>query len=577
MKHFLSTILILFSVGVVSSCQMNYEPEQEKAQPTLRLFTSQESTDLRSLNGGEVLTLFGSDAEGDWHSRAVLRGNEWIMTPPKEIKSAGHLFGVVSSSGDVVLTPNEYGALRIDLPAVTTGSTDGYLYTAADYSPESPSVRLLLKRLSVRISVSLDLSDYLGEKHIEKVRVLSAPHTAWINPETAVLTRLEDSPPFEIPIERSALGDSFNFSFDTFPAGENNAPVLDVYMDGRCFRVALMSLSGRPWSAGEYYSQRVKISDYGTAVDMSDDPMPSSRTEDKIDLIDDFDAPFFTATVTDQQWHTFYRGHTSLINLFVNNYSDSDFEGDVRWVLEDLSGRVVDQGPFFSSFHIDRGKYEGLPLPIRPKVSAGRYRLRLLMRGAKSEKWFRPFVASDTDEEKDWYVDVLDESPVLLSGLVLRDGERPGYGTVSELTYGTRYIARLDYNNYRKKPVRATIKAYYERDLVAGGHSLYQDGFGVWSDCVGSVDLTLAPVSGSVDVPYEIATRRPNASRFCGYVYFTIAYDGDPQEYTLLADRNALYAMSVPVLNVSGDGLTLAKLLAGVRCVQSAVVVLNDN
>ena len=554
---------------------MDLPPEAGEQIPTrtLRLYTSSEATDLRAFIGGEEMTLFGSEGNATWERKATLAGREWVLDMPYEVTGKGQFFGIVSPPGGRPLLRNEYGAVRVDLPPIDTNGEDGYLYTIANYSPETASIDLVFKRLSMRLTITLDLSDYRGAKHIEQVTVLGVPHTAWVNPTTGLLTRPDESESYTIKIDKSISGDKFTFSIDTFPGETNNAPVLDIAIDGHTYRVALMSSADRPWYAGETIRHRVKLSDYGAKVDPSD-LADGDRTSGPIDLIDDFDAPYYTATVTDQVWRTLYRNHAALINVFVVNHSDKDFRGDVRWILERADGTMAQQGIYYEDFTIERGKYEGLPLPIRPTVEPGQYRLRLLMRETGETKWFKPFVATDSDTDEDWLVTVTDTPKVLLTTFAIKGEDRPGYGTVNRLHYDRPYRMILSYNSYHKEALSATVRLYYARDLIFTGHSAYRDDIGTWHDLLASREVTIDPDGDTVVLPFEITERRANASRYGAYLYTTIQYSGEQEEYPLLSDRNALYRMSLPVRKAFGEGMTLGKLLSGVTCVPSCVVVM---
>lgn len=560
---------------LITSCRMDLPEDAGEQIPTrtLRLYTSSEMSALRAFRGGEEMTLFGTEGDGTWERTATLAGREWVMDKPYEVTGRGQFFGIVSPPGERPLLRNEYGAVRVDLPPIDTNGEDGYLYTIADYSPETASVDLIFKRLSMRLTITLDLSDYRGAKHIEQVTVLGVPHTAWVNPKSGLLTRPDESESYTIKIDKSISGDKFTFSIDTFPGETNNAPVLDVVIDGHTYRVALMSSADRPWYAGETIQHRVKLSDYGAKVDPSD-LADGDRTMDKIDLIDDFDAPYYTATVTDQVWRTLYRNHAALINVFVVNHSDKDFRGDVRWILERADGTMAQQGIYYGDFTIERGKYEGLPLPIRPTVEPGQYRLRLLMRETGETKWFKPFVATDSDTDEDWLVTVTNTPKVLLTTFGIEGEDRPGYGTVNRLHYDRPYRMILSYNSYHKEALSATVRLYYARDLIFTGHSAYRDDFGTWSDLLASREVTIDPAGDTVVLPFEITDRRANASRYGAYLYMTIQYSGEQGEYPLLSDRNALYRMSLPVRKAFGEGMTLGKLLSGVTCVPSCVIVM---
>lgn len=561
-------------IALFSSCAFDRpSPPPTSESKVLRLFTSSEDPGLRAFTGSEEMYLYGSEGDVTWKAKATLNGREWLMDKPHKVVSNGKLFGLVSPGNGPKLSVNDYGAIRVDLPPVNTDESDGYLYTIADYSPETSSVSLIFKRLSMRLTVTLDLSDYHGAKHLDQVTVLGVPHTAWINPHTGLLTRLEESEPFTIKLDKSIEGSKYSLSFDTFPGESNNAPVLDVSIDGNTYRVALMSSADRPWYAGEVIHHRVKLSDFGAKVDLSD-VSEGDRTSDKIALIDDFDAPYFTATVTDQVWRTLYRNHAALINVFVVNHSGKDFIGDVRWVLEREDGTIAQQGIYFKDFSIGEEKYEGLPLPIHPTVKPGRYRLRLLMRESGEEQWFRPFVASDSDIDEDWLVTVTDRPKVLLTAFGIDGEERPGYGTVNRLSYDKPYCARFSYNSYHSEVETATIRLYYARDLHFIGHSIVQDDYGTWHNLLCSRDVTIDPEGGDVSLPFSITERRANPSRFGGYLYATIQYAGEGEEYPLLSDRNAIYRMCGSVRKAFGDDLTLAKLLSGVTCVPSFVIMM---
>lgn len=568
--YYILPILLL-----ITSCRMDLPENTGEQIPTrtLRLYTSSEMSVLRAFRGGEEMTLFGTEGNATWERKATLAGREWVLDKPYEVTGKGQFFGIVSPPGGRPLLRNEYGAVRVDLPPIDTNGEDGYLYTIADYSPESASIDLVFKRLSMRLTITLDLSDYHGAKHIDQVTVLGVPHTAWVNPKSGLLTRPDESESYTIKIDKSISGDKFTFSIDTFPGETNNAPVLDIAIDGHTYRVALMSSADRPWYAGETIQHRVKLSDYGAKVDPSD-LADGDRTMDKIDLIDDFDAPYYTATVTDQVWRTLYRNHAALINVFVVNHSDKDFRGDVRWILERADGTMAQQGIYYEDFTIERGKYEGLPLPIRPTVEPGQYRLRLLMRETGETKWFKPFVATDSDTDEDWLVTVTNTPKVLLTTFGIEGEDRPGYGTVNRLHYDRPYRMILSYNSYHKEALSATVRLYYARDLIFTGHSAYRDDFGTWSDLLASREVTIDPAGDTVVLPFEITERRANASRYGAYLYMTIQYSGEQGEYPLLSDRNALYRMSLPVRKAFGDDLTLGKLLSGVTCVPSCVVVL---
>ncbi len=568
--YYILPILLL-----ITSCRMDLPENTGEQIPTrtLRLYTSSEMSVLRAFRGGEEMTLFGTEGNATWERKATLAGREWVLDKPYEVTGKGQFFGIVSPPGGRPLLRNEYGAVRVDLPPIDTNGEDGYLYAIADYSPESASIDLVFKRLSMRLTITLDLSDYRGAKHIDQVTVLGVPHTAWVNPKSGLLTRPDESESYTIKIDKSISGDKFTFSIDTFPGETNNAPVLDIAIDGHTYRVALMSSADRPWYAGETIQHRVKLSDYGAKVDPSD-LADGDRTMDKIDLIDDFDAPYYTATVTDQVWRTLYRNHAALINVFVVNHSDKDFRGDVRWMLERADGTMAQQGIYYEDFTIERGKYEGLPLPIRPTVEPGQYRLRLLMRETGETKWFKPFVATDSDTDEDWLVTVTNTPKVLLTTFGIEGEDRPGYGTVNRLHYDRPYRMILSYNSYHKEALSATVRLYYARDLIFTGHSAYRDDFGTWSDLLASREVTIDPAGDTVVLPFEITERRANASRYGAYLYTTIQYSGEQGEYPLLSDRNALYRMSLPVRKAFGDDLTLGKLLSGITCVPSCVVVL---
>ena len=555
---------------LITSCRMDLPEDAGEQIPTrtLRLYTSSEMSALRAFTGGEEMTLFGTEGNATWERTATLTGREWVLDKPYEVTGRGQFFGIVSPPGESPLLRNEYGAVRVDLPPIDTNGEDGYLYAIADYSPESASIDLVFKRLSMRLTITLDLSDYRGAKHIDQVTVLGVPHTAWVNPKSGLLTRPDESESYTIKIDKSISGDKFTFSIDTFPGETNNAPVLDIVIDGHTYRVALMSSADRPWYAGETIQHRVKLSDYGAKVDPSD-LADGDRTMDKIDLIDDFDAPYYTATVTDQVWRTLYRNHAALINVFVVNHSDKDFRGDVRWILERADGTMAQQGIYYEDFTIERGKYEGLPLPIRPTVEPGQYRLRLLMRETGETKWFKPFVATDSDTDEDWLVTVTNTPKVLLTTFGIEGEDRPGYGTVNRLHYDRPYRMILSYNSYHKEALSATVRLYYARDLIFTGHSAYWDDFGTWSDLLASREVTIDPAGDTVVLPFEITERRANASRYGAYLYMTIQYSGEQGEYPLLSDRNALYRMSLPVRKAFGDDLTLGKLLSGITCVPS--------
>ena len=568
--YYILPILLL-----ITSCRMDL-PENTGEQistRTLRLYTSSEMSALRAFRGGEEMTLFGTEGNATWERKATLAGREWVLDKPYEVTGKGQFFGIVSPPTDCPLLRNEYGAVRVDLPPIDTSGEDGYLYTIADYSPETASIDLVFKRLSMRLTITLDLSDYHGAKHIDQVTVLGVPHTAWVNPQSGLLTRPNEAEPFTVRIDKTVSGKEYSFSIDTFPGETNNAPILDVTIDEHTYRVALMSSADRPWYAGEVIRHRVKVSDYGAKVDPSD-LVDGDRTSDKIDLIDDFEAPFFTATVTDQVWRTLYCNHAALINVFVVNHSGKDFVGDVRWVLEREDGTIAQQGIYFEDFSIEKEKYEGLPLPIRPTVKPGRYRLRLLMRERGEKQWFRPFVASDSDRDEDWLVTVTDHPEVLLTAFGIDGEARPGYGTVNRLHYDRPYRMILSYNSYHKEAVSATVRLYYARDLIFTGHSAYRDDFGTWSDLLASREVTIDPAGDTVVLPFEITERRANASRYGAYLYTTIQYSGEQGEYPLLSDRNALYRMSLPVRKAFGEGMTLGKLLSGVTCVPSCVIVM---
>lgn len=566
---------ILPMLLLITSCRMDFPENAGEQIParTLRLYTSSEVTDLRAFSGGEEMTLFGSEGNATWERSALLDGKEWVLDKAYEVTGRGQFFGIVSSPGERPLLRNEYGAVRVDLPPIDTSGEDGYLYTIADYSPENSSVSLVFKRLSMRLAITLDLSDYHGTKHIDQVTVLGVPHTAWVNPQSGLLTRPNEAEPFTVRIDKTVSGKEYSFSIDTFPGETNNAPILDVTIDEHTYRVALMSSADRPWYAGEVIRHRVKVSDYGAKVDPSD-LADGDRTSDKIDLIDDFDAPYFTATVTDQVWRTLYCNHAALINVFVVNHSGKDFIGDVRWVLEREDGTIAQQGIYFEDFSIEKEKYEGLPLPIRPTVKPGRYRLRLLMRERGEKQWFRPFVASDSDSDEDWLVTVTDRPEVLLTAFGIDGEARPGYGTVNRLSYDKPYRASLSYNSYHTEAVPATVRLYYARDLLFIGHSLVRDDYGTWHDLLGSREVTIDPAGGVINLPFSITERRANPNRFGGYLYATIQYAGEEEEYPLLSDRNALYRMCGSVRKAFGDDLTLGKLLSGITCVPSCVVVL---
>ena len=568
--YYILPILLL-----ITSCRMDLPENAGEQIPTrtLRLYTSSEMSALRAFRGGEEMTLFGTEGNATWERKAKLAGREWVLDMPYEVTGKGQFFGIVSPPGGRPLLRNEYGAVRVDLPPIDTNGEDGYLYTIADYSPETASIDLVFKRLSMRLTITLDLSDYHGAKHIEQVTVLGVPHTAWVNPTSGLLTRPDESESYTIKIDKSISGDKFTFSIDTFPGETNNAPVLDIVIDGDTYRVALMSSADRPWYAGEMIRHRVKLSDYGAKVDPSN-LADVDRTIDKIDLIDDFDAPYYTATVTDQVWRTLYRNHAALINVFVVNHSGKDFVGDVRWVLEREDGTIAQQGIYFEDFSIGKEKYEGLPLPIRPTVKPGRYRLRLLMRERGENRWFRPFVATDSDRDEDWLVTVTDRSEVLLTAFGIDGEARPGYGTVNRLSYDKPYRASLSYNSYRTEPVTATVRLYYARDLRFIGHSLVQDDYGTWHDLLCSREVTIDPSGGTISLPFSITKRRTNPNRFGGYLYATIQYAGEEEEYPLLSDRNAIYRMCGSVRKAFGDDLTLAKLLSGVTCVPSFVIMM---
>ena len=572
MKKLYYCIPILF---LLVSCKMDLPPEAGEQIPTrtLRLYTSSEATDLRAFIGGEEMTLFGSEGNATWERKALLDGREWVLDKPYEVTGRGQFFGMVSPRGERPLLRNEYGAVRVDLPPIDTGGEDGYLYTIADYSPENSSVSLVFKRLSMRLAITLDLSDYHGTKHIDQVTVLGVPHTAWVNPLSGLLTRPNEAEPFTVRIDKTVSGKEYSFSIDTFPGETNNAPILDVTIDGHTYRVALMSSADRPWYAGEVIRHRVKVSDYGAKVDPSD-LADGDRSSDKIDLIDDFEAPFFTATVTDQVWRMLYCNHAALINVFVVNHSGKDFVGDVRWVLEREDGTIAQQGIYFEDFSIEKEKYEGLPLPIRPTVKPGKYRLRLLMRERGERQWFRPFVASDSDSDEDWLVTVTDRPEVLMTAFGIDGEDRPGYGTVNRLSYDKPYRASLSYNSYHTEAVPATVRLYYARDLRFIGHSLVRDDYGTWHDLLCSREVTVDPEGGTISLPFSITERRANPNRFGGYLYATIQYAGEEEEYPLLSDRNAIYRMCGSVRKAFGDDLTLGKLLSGVTCVPSCVVVL---
>lgn len=568
--YYILPILLL-----ITSCRMDLPENAGEQIPTrtLRLYTSSEMSALRAFRGGEEMTLFCTEGNATWERKAKLAGREWVLDMPYEVTGKGQFFGIVSPPGGRPLLRNEYGAVRVDLPPIDTNGEDGYLYTIADYSPETASIDLVFKRLSMRLTITLDLSDYRGAKHIEQVTVLGVPHTAWVNPTSGLLTRPDESESYTIKIDKSISGDKFTFSIDTFPGETNNAPVLDIVIDGDTYRVALMSSADRPWYAGEMIRHRVKLSDYGAKVDPSN-LADVDRTIDKIDLIDDFDAPYYTATVTDQVWRTLYRNHAALINVFVVNHSGKDFVGDVRWVLEREAGTIAQQGIYFEDFSIGKEKYEGLPLPIRPTVKPGRYRLRLLMRERGENRWFRPFVATDSDRDEDWLVTVTDRSEVLLTAFGIDGEARPGYGTVNRLSYDKPYRASLSYNSYHTEPVTATVRLYYARDLRFIGHSLVQDDYGTWHDLLCSREVTIDPSGGTISLPFSITERRANPNRFGGYLYATIQYAGKEEEYPLLSDRNAIYRMCGSVRKAFGDDLTLAKLLSGVTCVPSFVIMM---
>lgn len=568
--YYILPILLL-----ITSCRMDLPENTGEQIPTrtLRLYTSSEMSVLRAFRGGEEMTLFGTEGNATWERKATLAGREWVLDKPYEVTGKGQFFGIVSPPGGRPLLRNEYGAVRVDLPPIDTNGEDGYLYTIADYSPETASIDLVFKRLSMRLTITLDLSDYRGAKHIEQVTVLGVPHTAWVNPTSGLLTRPDESESYTIKIDKSISGDKFTFSTDTFPGETNNAPVLDIVIDGHTYRVALMSSADRPWYAGEMIRHRVKLSDYGAKVDPSN-LADVDRTMDKIDLIDDFDAPYYTATVTDQVWRTLYRNYAALINVFVVNHSDKDFRGDVRWILERADGTMAQQGIYYEDFTIERGKYEGLPLPIRPTVEPGQYRLRLLMRETEETKWFKPFVATDSDTDEDWLVTVTNTPKVLLTTFGIEGEDRPGYGTVNRLHYDRPYRMILSYNSYHKEALSATVRLYYARDLIFTGHSAYRDDFGTWSDLLASQEVTIDPAGDTVVLPFEITERRANASRYGAYLYTTIQYSGEQGEYPLLSDRNALYRMSLAVRKAFGEGMTLGKLLSGVTCVPSCVIVM---
>lgn len=568
--YYILPILLL-----ITSCRMDLPENAGEQIPTrtLRLYTSSEMSALRAFRGGEEMTLFGTEGNATWERKAKLAGREWVLDMPYEVTGKGQFFGIVSPPGGRPLLRNEYGAVRVDLPPIDTNGEDGYLYTIADYSPETASIDLVFKRLSMRLTITLDLSDYRGAKHIEQVTVLGVPHTAWVNPTSGLLTRPDESESYTIKIDKSISGDKFTFSIDTFPGETNNAPVLDIVIDGDTYRVALMSSADRPWYAGEMIRHRVKLSDYGAKVDPSN-LADVDRTIDKIDLIDDFDAPYYTATVTDQVWRTLYRNHAALINVFVVNHSGKDFVGDVRWVLEREDGTIAQQGIYFEGFSIGKEKYEGLPLPIRPTVKPGRYRLRLLMRERGEEKWFRPFVASDSDTDEDWLVTVTDRPKTLLTTFRIDGEDRPGYGTVNRLSYDKPYKVSLSYNSYHSEVETATIRLYYARDLHFIGHSIVQDDYGTWHDLLCSREVTIDPSGGTISLPFSITERRTNPNRFGSYLYVTIQYAGVEEEYPLLSDRNAIYRMCGSVRKAFGDDLTLAKLLSGVTCVPSFVIMM---
>ena len=179
--YYILPILLL-----ITSCRMDLPENTGEQIPTrtLRLYTSSEMSVLRAFRGGEEMTLFGTEGNATWERKATLAGREWVLDKPYEVTGKGQFFGIVSPPGGRPLLRNEYGAVRVDLPPIDTNGEDGYLYAIADYSPESASIDLVFKRLSMRLTITLDLSDYRGAKHIDQVTVLGVPHTAWVNPKS---------------------------------------------------------------------------------------------------------------------------------------------------------------------------------------------------------------------------------------------------------------------------------------------------------------------------------------------------------------------------------------------------------
>lgn len=513
---------------------------------------------LRS-TADEGLFIAGIDGEAKtgtlWISHATEDNRFWTLDEPKTISGSGHFFAFYPAKG---LAVNQYGAVRVD--AEPFG--EEYYYYKGLYGKTTNEHTISLKKLMVHFKVTLDLSGYKGKKHLKKIELIGVPKRALVDVRTGSVTRVESLGRTEYGIDE-IVGDRYDFAFYSFPAEENDVPCFDVYLDDRIFCTGITVANNRPWRAGEEYTTTVGIRTVDDRVEVVD----GVRQQDRIEYISTGYTPTYQVSCTNNRWRTLPKGQSVLLGMFINNVDSEDFIGDIRLTLEDESGRLVQQGTYWSNHRIKQGLYEGLRLPFCAKVSEGKYRLQVLLRKNGDTKWFRPDIAFDSDTEDDWLVEVktMPKVSAVRSYIDLDKKVMFAEGTFRTLKLNQPYTYSVRINSYEPTDKQATIRLYHERNASLNGHSEYVDREKEtpksWKDLLAELSVVIpAQTSSNYKIPYTISVRRPNFRRYASYIYATIQYPGE-EESPLLIDTNNVYNLSMGVDRVLGSGATLSKYL----------------
>lgn len=309
---------------------------------------------VESFKSGDQIGVF---ADTQNNVPYVYDGKAWKEETKIEIKQKMDVFAYYPYTTSVTTSEQ--------IPVDVTTQTD-YLYGTGSCGIGTPNVSVTMKHALSLVRIVIKKNDYNKEGKVERVAINNIATLATLNAQTGVVNSNNREENASLQIGGNYLLDDKNLVTSEailVPVGSAEGITASLVIDGEEFTYSFPS--EHVWEQGLSYTYTLNMREgYNCPVDMEEVPIDVEywsvfgKTDNLV--IREYGDDLFTVRKNYTKYgYDCYQNEGKIFGAFYSNYTTTDFEGEVRFLLTQ-NGEIIEQYPPVTVNTVKSGQWGGM-------------------------------------------------------------------------------------------------------------------------------------------------------------------------------------------------------------------------